>query len=110
MIFGGSFSKTDSSVSNSGGRISGRSVLTAVAAFVNPVVSNRHTIKPGTRLVRQWKEQVHVVEVEAEGYAYRGSRYENLSEIARLITGTRWPGPLFFGLRSKPSTEIQEAQ
>jgi hypothetical protein len=87
-----------------------RHLAATFEANPNPVVSNRHTIKPGTRLVRQWKEQVHVVEVEAEGYAYRGSRYENLSEIARLITGTRWSGPLFFGLRSKASTEIQEAQ
>src|SRR5271168_73925 len=70
--------------------------------------STRPPIKPGTRLVRQWKEQIHVVEVEPKGYAYRGSRYENLSEIARLITGTRWSGPLFFGLKTKPSTESQE--
>jgi hypothetical protein len=74
------------------------------------VASTRPPIKPGTRLVRQWKEQVHVVEVEAEGYAYRGSRYKNLSEIARLITGTRWSGPLFFGLKDKKSKESQEAQ
>jgi hypothetical protein len=63
------------------------------------VVSTRPAIKPGTRLVRQWKEQVHVVEVETEGFEYRGVRYESLSEIARLITGTRWSGPLFFGLK-----------
>jgi hypothetical protein len=74
------------------------------------VGSTRPQVKPGTRLVRQWKGQVHVVEVEPDGYAYRGSCYENLSEIARLITGTRWSGPLFFGLRaghSKKPTEIQ---
>ena len=74
------------------------------------LVSYRPRIKPGTRLVRQWKQQVHVVEAEEGGYAYRGSRYENLSEIARLITGTRWSGPLFFGLRTKQSTESLEAQ
>jgi Protein of unknown function (DUF2924) len=51
-----------------------------------------------------------VVEVEAEGYEYRGARYENLSEIARLITGTRWSGPLFFGLKAKQSDPSQEAQ
>ena len=72
------------------------------------VVSNRSPIKPGTRLVRQWKEQVHVVEVNTEGYEYRGARYENLSEIARLITGTRWSGPLFFGLKTKPSNASQQ--
>jgi hypothetical protein len=86
-----------------------RKLAATFEANPNAVVSNRPPIKPGTRLVREWKEQVHVVEVETKGYAYRGSRYENLSEIARLITGTRWSGPLFFGLRTKPSTESQEA-
>jgi hypothetical protein len=67
-------------------------------------------IKPGTRLVREWKEQVHVVEVETEGYEYKGAHYESLSEIARLITGTRWSGPLFFGLKDKQSNESLGAQ
>jgi hypothetical protein len=60
--------------------------------------------------VRQWKDQVHVVEVEPEGYQYKGARYDSLSEIARLVTGTRWSGPLFFGLKGKQSVESQEAQ
>jgi hypothetical protein len=87
-----------------------RYLATTFEADPDAVVSNRPPIKPGTRLVRQWKEQVHVVEVETEGYEYRGSRYENLSEIARLITGTRWSGPLFFGLKAKQSNASQEAQ
>ena len=87
-----------------------RQLATTFEDNPDTVVSTRPPIKPGTRLVRQWKEQVHVVEVEAEGYAYRGSRYENLSEIARLITGTRWSGPLFFGLKAKQSKPSQEAQ
>jgi hypothetical protein len=85
-----------------------RQIAAALEANPNAAVSTRPPVKPGTRLVRQWKEQVHVVEVETEGYEYRGARYENLSEIARLITGTRWSGPLFFGLKTKPSTESQE--
>jgi hypothetical protein len=87
-----------------------RQLATTFEVDPNAVVSNRLPIKPGTRLVRQWKEQVHVVEVETEGYEYRGARYENLSEIARLITGTRWSGPLFFGLKAKQSNASQEAQ
>jgi hypothetical protein len=87
-----------------------RQLAATFEADPNAVVSNRPPIKPGTRLVRQWKEQVHVVEVETEGYEYRGARYENLSEIARLITGTRWSGPAFFGLKAKPSNASQEAQ
>jgi hypothetical protein len=59
-------------------------------------------LKPGTRLVREWRGETHQVIVTDAGFEYRGSRYATLSEIARLITGTRWSGPLFFGLR-KPS-------
>ncbi len=55
--------------------------------------------KPGTRLLRRWRDQTHVVTVTQKGYEYQGSRYQSLSEIARLITGTRWSGPLFFGLK-----------
>jgi len=64
-------------------------------------ISGTPRIKPGTRLVRQWRGLVHVVNVERGGYEYRGSRYQSLSEIARLITGTRWSGPLFFGIKNK---------
>jgi Protein of unknown function (DUF2924) len=63
--------------------------------------SQKLAIKPGTRLIRRWKDQVHVVNVEEGDYEYRGARYESLSEIARLITGTRWSGPLFFGLKDR---------
>jgi hypothetical protein len=41
-----------------------------------------------------------VVTVLEEGFEYRDKRYESLSEIARLVTGTRWSGPAFFGLKS----------
>jgi hypothetical protein len=67
-------------------------------------------IKPGTRVVRQWRSQIHVVNVEARGYEYNGSLYQSLSEIARLITGTRWSGPLFFGVKSKKANRTREGQ
>ena len=63
--------------------------------------------KPGTRLIRRWGREVHEVTILGEGYAYRGEVYRSLSEIARLITGTRWNGQAFFGQRgrkSKPAT------
>ena len=56
-------------------------------------------IKPGAILVREWKGESHRVTVLEDGFAYQGKTYESLSEIARLITGTRWNGPRFFGLR-----------
>lgn len=66
-------------------------------------------IKPGTRLVRQWQSETHVVHVEQQGYEYKGFRYDSLSEIARLITGTRWSGPLFFGLKQPQAGSSKEA-
>jgi Protein of unknown function (DUF2924) len=87
-----------------------RQIAIALEADPNATVSTRPPIKPGTRLVREWKQQVHTVEVGAEGYQYKGARFESLSEIARLITGTRWSGPLFFGLKEKPAKESMEAQ
>jgi hypothetical protein len=58
-------------------------------------------IKPGSVLVREWKRKSHRVTVLADGFAYDGRTFSNLSEIAVLITGTRWNGPRFFGLRPK---------
>jgi len=60
-------------------------------------------LRPGTRLVREWRNQVHLVNVKTNGYEYQGARYKSLSEVARLITGTRWSGPLFFGIRNEQS-------
>jgi hypothetical protein len=71
----------------------------------NLKTSSARRIHPGTRLVREWQNQVHLVNVEAKGYEYRGVRYRSLSEIARLITGTRWSGPLFFGLKVKQDNQ-----
>jgi len=68
-------------------------------------------IRPGTRLVRQWRDQVHLVNVGANFYEYQGARYQNLSEIARLITGTRWSGPLFFGIKNEQGgSTLKEAK
>lgn len=78
-----------------------RELSKTIDATSDSSTSRRLAIKPGTRLIRQWKDRVHVVNVEEGSYEYKGARYESLSEIARLITGTRWSGPLFFGLKTK---------
>jgi len=62
-------------------------------------ISNTRVIKPGTRLIRQWQGKSYKVTVANSGFEYDGQWYASLSEIARLITGTRWSGPLFFGLK-----------
>lgn len=58
------------------------------------------TLKPGTRLLREWQGATHEVIVLEDGALFRGQRYRSLSEVARLITGSRWSGPRFFGLKS----------
>jgi len=57
--------------------------------------------KPGTRFVREWQGKLHEVSVLPDGYEYNSETYASLSEIARRITGTRWSGPAFFGLRGR---------
>lgn len=59
----------------------------------------RPRIKSGTRILRKWRGETHEVVVTDSGYEYRRASYKSLSEIARKITGTRWSGPAFFGLR-----------
>ncbi len=62
-------------------------------------------IKSGSELVRTWKGKTYRVMVLADGFAYDGETFASLSEIASEITGTRWNGPRFFGLRSAPNRE-----
>ena len=59
----------------------------------------------GTMLGREWNGRMHRVAVLAEGFAWNGKTYPSLSKIALAITGTRWNGPRFFGLRDKPARE-----
>ena len=54
----------------------------------------------GTRLIREWKGVEHVVTVTADGFDWQGRPYKSLSAIARAITGTRWNGWVFFGLKN----------
>ena len=56
-------------------------------------------LKPGTVLTRTWHGVLHQIRVTNEGFDYRGERFGSLSEVARRITGARWSGPLFFGLK-----------
>lgn len=56
-------------------------------------------LTPGTRISREWRGRAFDVEVVAGGFLYAGQTYDSLSEIARTITGARWNGPRFFGLR-----------
>lgn len=54
---------------------------------------------PGTLLIREWKGERHEVTVRTDCFEHRGMPYRSLSAVARRITGVRWNGPAFFGLR-----------
>jgi hypothetical protein len=60
-------------------------------------------LRPGTTLGREWNGRMHRVAVLTDGFAWNGKTYPSLSKVAFEITGTRWNGPKFFGLRDKSS-------
>jgi Protein of unknown function (DUF2924) len=71
------------------------------AAGMRAIDARRITaaLRPGTILAREWNGRMHRVAVLADGFAWNGSTYPSLSKVALAITGTRWNGPRFFGLR-----------
>jgi len=68
------------------------------AADVKPLATE---VRPGTILTREWNGRMQRVAVLADGFAWNGRTYTSLSKIAQAITGTRWNGPKFFGLRDE---------
>jgi hypothetical protein len=84
-----------------------RSTLTARLASFD---QKRTRLTPGTVLVREWDRQSQRVMVLANGFAWNGQTYDSLSKVAFAITGTKWNGPRFFGLRDKEDRTRTEAQ
>jgi hypothetical protein len=70
----------------------------------------RTDLTPGTMLVREWDRKSHRVMVLADGFAWNGQSYDSLTKVAFAITGTRWNGPRFFGLRDKQTPPTLEAR
>lgn len=59
------------------------------------------SVRPGTWLLREWHGMTYEVTVLEQGVMFKGKKYRSLSEVARVITGAKWSGPAFFGLRKK---------
>ena len=70
----------------------------------------RTELSPGAVLVREWDRQSQRVMVMADGFAWNGQTYDSLSKVAFAITGTRWNGPRFFGLRDKEDRPAMETR
>ena len=68
---------------------------------------SRTELRPGTLLTREWGGHLQQVMVLPDGFTWNGKAYRSLSKVAFAITGSRWNGPRFFGLRDRPSSEAQ---
>ncbi len=63
-------------------------------------------LKPGAKLIREWRGETHTVIVLEDGFEWRGKRRRSLSVIAKLITGAHWSGPRFFGLNGNAAAGV----
>ena len=68
---------------------------------------SRTELRPGTLLTREWDGHLQRVMVLADGFSWNGTTYRSLSKLAFAMTGTRWSGPRFFGLRDKPPSQVR---
>ena len=82
----------------------------AMPARLTALDQRRRALTPGTVLVRKWNEQSQRVMVMEDGFAWNGQTFDSLSMVAFAITGTRWNGPRFFGLRGKEDRSAMEAR
>jgi len=82
----------------------------ATSARLASFDQKRTELTPGTVLVREWDRRSQRVMVIANGFAWNGQTYDSLSNVAFAITGTRWNGPRFFGLRDKKDQSAVEAR
>jgi len=82
-------------------RTGGKESGTAMSARLVTFDQKRTQLTPGTVLVREWDRRSQRVMVMSDGFAWNGQTYDSLSKVAFAITGTRWNGPRFFGLRDK---------
>ncbi len=93
LAYGGLKPETIKRLQVLGEQLDGGDIATRrIRADVRPIA--------GTRLIREWQGVEHVVTVTADGFEWQGRPYKSLSAIARAITGTRWNGLVFFGLKS----------
>ena len=78
-----------------------RGIAEQVRRGEEPAINSAPHVKPGTKLLREWRGKTHEVLVGEDGFIWQQGRYRSLSQIARAITGTRWSGPVFFGLKQR---------
>ena len=80
----------------------------ATSARLMSLDQKRTELLPGTVLVREWDRQSQRVMVLTDGFAWSGKTFDSLSKVALAITGTKWNGPRFFGLRDRDNRSPKE--
>ena len=83
---------------------------TTMSARLVSFDQKRTELTPGTVLIREWNRHLQRVMVMADGFAWNGQTYDSLSKVAFAITGTKWNGPRFFGLRDKEDRSAEGAR
>jgi hypothetical protein len=76
----------------------------------NPSFDFGPSLKPGAKLIREWRGRTYSVIALEDGFNFEGMRYPSLSKIAREITGARWSGPRFFGLTGGGKVSVNSAE
>jgi Protein of unknown function (DUF2924) len=104
--FGGLDHATRQVLDRTVGNEAGPAMTARLASFDQ----KRNELTPGTVLVREWDRQSQRVMVLADGFAWNGQTYDSLSKVAFAITGTKWNGPRFFGLRDKEDRSATETR
>jgi Protein of unknown function (DUF2924) len=104
--FGDLDHETRQLLERTGAKESGTSTSAQLISFDQ----KRTELTPGTVLVREWDRQSQRVMVMSDGFAWNGQTYDSLSKVAFAITGTKWNGPRFFGLRDKEDRSATEAR
>jgi hypothetical protein len=98
--------KTKQVIDQTDAKDTGTTMSTRLVSFDQ----KRIELTPGTVLVREWDRHSHRVMVVADGFAWNGQTYDSLSKVAFAITGTKWNGPRFFGMRDKEDRPVAEAR
>jgi Protein of unknown function (DUF2924) len=83
------------------GRTNEKTIGMTMSARLVSFDQKRVELTPGTVLVREWDRRSQRVMVMPDGFAWNGQTFDSLSKVAFAITGTKWNGPRFFGLRDK---------
>src|SRR5438045_2791609 len=66
-------------------------------------------IRPGTQMIRQWRDETHIVTSISQVFEWNGQTYKSLSAVAKEITGTNWNGYAFFGVKRAPTSNKNAA-